>query len=110
MIFFENERSKVRTLRVSFREIARIFTTLGGFNLGWHWLRTKDLLRFILRVGYLRWRYGSIRKPALTTSTARAVIRAVLLPFSIRKENLLLLLLNLINYAQQEKVFLVQPG
>ena len=47
MIFFENERSQVRTLRASFREIARIFTTLGGFNLGWHWLgkngnRTKN--------------------------------------------------------------------
>ena len=38
MIFFERERSQVRTLRVSFREIARIFGTLGGFNLGWHWL------------------------------------------------------------------------
>ena len=38
MIFFERERSQVRTLRVSFREIARIFGTLGGFNLGWYWL------------------------------------------------------------------------
>ena len=41
MIFFENERSQVRTLRASFREIARIFTTLGGFNLGWHWLQQR---------------------------------------------------------------------
>ena len=40
MIFFENERSQVRTLRVNFREIARIFTTLGEFDLGWHWLST----------------------------------------------------------------------
>ena len=38
MVFFENERSQVRTLRVSFREIARIFNTLGGFYLGWRWL------------------------------------------------------------------------
>ena len=48
MIFFENERSKVRTLQVSFREIARIFTTLGGFNSGWHWLRiTRSLRHFV---------------------------------------------------------------
>ena len=38
MIFFENERRQVRTFRVSFREIARIFATLGGFYLGWYWL------------------------------------------------------------------------
>ena len=44
MIFFENERSKVRTLRASFQEIARIFATLGGFNLGWYWLSTVILL------------------------------------------------------------------
>ena len=43
MIFFENERSQVRTLRVSFREIARIFTALGGFDLDWHWLGGFDL-------------------------------------------------------------------
>ena len=34
MIFFEKERSQVRTLRVSFQEIARICAALGGFNLG----------------------------------------------------------------------------
>ena len=39
MIFFENERSQVRTLRASFREIARIFAALGVFDLGWHWLK-----------------------------------------------------------------------
>ena len=41
MIFFENERSKVRTLRVSFREIARIFGVFGVFDLGCYWLRLK---------------------------------------------------------------------
>ena len=38
MIFFENERSKVWTLRASFQGIARFFATLGGFDLGWYWL------------------------------------------------------------------------
>ena len=33
---------------MSFREIARILTTLGGFNLGWHWLRGKNHENFIL--------------------------------------------------------------
>ena len=39
MIFFENERSKVWTLRVSFREIARIFGFFGVFDLGCYWLK-----------------------------------------------------------------------
>ena len=39
MIFFENERSKVWTLRASFQGIARFFATLGGFDLGWYWLK-----------------------------------------------------------------------
>ena len=34
----ENERSKVRTLRVSFQEIARICVALGGFDLACCWL------------------------------------------------------------------------
>ena len=42
MIFFEKERSKVRTLRVSFQGIARFFAPLGGFDLGWYWLSTKE--------------------------------------------------------------------
>ena len=42
MIFFERERSQVRTLQVSFREIARIFGTLGGFDLGWYWLAVAE--------------------------------------------------------------------
>ena len=42
MAFFENEGRQVRTFRVSFREMTRIFADLGGFNLGWHWLRNKN--------------------------------------------------------------------
>ena len=45
MAFSENEGRQVRTFRVSFREMTRIFADLGGFNLGWHWLyaiKTKD--------------------------------------------------------------------
>ena len=47
MIFLEKERSKVWTLRVSFREIARIFATLGGFNLGCYWLPSEKSPRGI---------------------------------------------------------------
>ena len=41
VIFFENERSQVRTLRVSFQEIARFFVAFGVFDLGWYWLTLK---------------------------------------------------------------------
>ena len=40
MAFSENEGRQVRTFRVSFREMTRIFAALGGFNLSWHWLTT----------------------------------------------------------------------
>ena len=43
MAFFENEGRQVRTFRVSFREMTRIFADLGGFNLGWHWLSSQTI-------------------------------------------------------------------
>ena len=43
MIFFENERSQARTLRVSFRETARIFGAFGVFDLGCYWLRSQGI-------------------------------------------------------------------
>ena len=47
MAFSENEGRQVRTFRVSFREMTRIFAALGGFNLGWHWLLVKEIPSFL---------------------------------------------------------------
>ena len=46
-IFFENERSQVRTLRVSFWKIARILAALGVFDLGWYWLTNTNLIYYL---------------------------------------------------------------